>query len=69
LDFPAEALTRSGNRAIIYSDQGDDERILVGAYWTGNGWIPCSWLSTGRYKESIFTGLDLLLDRSEPQYA
>lgn len=67
MEFPHECLTRSGNRAIVFTDQGDGDRILVGAYWTGEGYIPCAWLSTGRWHPEHFTALDLLIYDDAPR--
>ncbi len=69
MEFPRECLTRAGNPAILYSDRGDDERIFVGAYHSGTGWIPCSWYGNGRYLDTKFTGLDLLLHDDYSQSA
>lgn len=45
----------------MFSDKGIDDRSLIGAYETGEGLVPCSWLTTGRFTEKRFTGVDLLL--------
>lgn len=60
-----EYITRGGERAIVYSWDAGGERPIHGAYWTGDGWQPTAWLSTGRWNENRFTGLDLLLPRNE----
>jgi hypothetical protein len=66
MEFPYECLTRGGGRAIIYTEAGEQPFVFVGAYWTGDGWVPAAWLSTGRRNENKFTALDLLLDLSKP---
>lgn len=58
-------ITRAGERAIVYTRDGGGERPIHGAYWTGMDWQPISWLSTGRWHEERFTGLDLLLPNNE----
>lgn len=66
MELPKEYLMRGGGKAIVYTDAGDEERILVGAYWTGTGWHPCSWLGTGRFHPDHFTALDLLIQSAMP---
>lgn len=35
-------------------------RPLVGAYFSGEDWIPCSWLGNGQYKQEQQSALDII---------
>ena len=63
-------VTRGGSKVIIYSDGGRGERNIHGAYFTGEEWIPTTWLHTGRFHEEHKRALDIIGELNpEPQYA
>lgn len=55
--------TRDKGDAIIFATTQDAPRPYVGAYWTGEEWIPTSWKIDGRWhdKPGYKRGLDLVL--------
>lgn len=60
-----EVILRGGIRGIVYTWSAGGERPIHGAYWTGDGWMPLSWYSTGRWHEERFTGLDILINATD----
>lgn len=45
---------------ILLTDTARGKRPLVGAYFTGEDWVPCSWLSNGEYIGEQQVALDIV---------
>jgi hypothetical protein len=52
--------TRAGSTVVLLTDTAVGERPLVGAYYSGEQWIPCSWLGNGQYKKEQQSSLDII---------
>lgn len=53
--------TRDGGMAVIMSTDATNKRCYIGAYFTGDQWIPTTWLQDGRWHDKLGhpRGLDL----------
>ena len=52
--------TTSGAIAIVFSRKGGGDKPLLGAYFTGDEWIPAKWTETGCFiNETVPRTLDL----------
>lgn len=60
--------TRDGGDAVVFGTNKDSKRPYIGAYWTGEEWMPTTWKRDGTwYKEGGHPrGLDLMLPKSDP---
>lgn len=45
---------------ILLSDTAMGHRPLVGCYYAGDQWVPCSWLGNGQYVAEIQRALDII---------
>jgi hypothetical protein len=49
LEFPRKVILRGGAKALILDRVYTGSKPLIGAYFTGEDWIPLSWTDQGRY--------------------
>ena len=58
--------TRAGGDAIIFGTNKLADRPYIGAYWTGEEWVPTTWKSDGRWSEKpgYPRGLDIILNEA-----
>lgn len=60
MSMKASYQTRAGSTVILHSENALGSRPLVGAYFSGEEWIPCSWLPNGSYIEGEQKALDII---------
>jgi hypothetical protein len=53
-------LTRKGSKVLLMTDTAAGSRPLIGAYYSGEDWVPCSWLENGQYRQETEASLDLV---------
>lgn len=62
---PMVVKTRGGSFAIIFTMHSGGSCPIMGAWWSGEEWVPAKWLKNGRYpsiNEKIkTTKLDLMI--------
>lgn len=46
---PEVRLTTGGSSCIIISRNAGGDKPILGAYWTGDEWLPCKWDVNGRF--------------------
>ena len=73
---PIHCKTRDGTLAIVFStflgatELTTEVKTLLGAYYTGEEWIPCSWYSDGLFMNSgSHRAVDLILEIGELEAA
>jgi hypothetical protein len=54
-------LTRAGSKVVIYTDKGKGDRPIIGAYFSGEEWVPSTWRDNGRFNTEAERALDLML--------
>ena len=58
--------TTNGSLVIILSRNGKGERPIIGVYWTGEEWLPATWLIDGSFINTDHPrGLDLRTDNNK----
>ena len=62
---PVILKTRDGGNAVVFNTVEGARRCYIGAYSTGEKWIPCDWLRDGRWHDKLGypRGLDLILPK------
>jgi hypothetical protein len=45
---------------LLVTDTALGNRPLLGMYFSGEEWIPCSWLGNGQYRKEHTSSLDLI---------
>lgn len=60
--------TRDGGEAVVFGTNKASTRCYLGAYLSGDRWIPCDWKRDGTWHEDAGhpRGLDLMLPTAEP---
>ena len=66
-------LTVGGSTVIIFTRGGNGMKPLIGMYYSGEEWIPCSWSKEGWYipDQELYCrrDLDLLMEDEQPKEA
>lgn len=63
---PSIYLTYGGSAAAVFTKVGGGMKPWIGAYYTGESWLPCSWSDDGRFLDSdTTTKLDLMLESNK----
>ncbi len=59
--------TRDGGDAIIFGNNVNEKRCYIGAYYTGEKWLPTDWCADGRWHNDLGhpRGLDLMFDNNK----
>lgn len=66
---PEILFTRGGTPVVLFTSSGGGDFPLVGAYFSGECWIPCAWLPDGAYgsinEHMTSTSLDLIINQED----
>ena len=58
-------VTRAGGDAVVFSMESGGSYPWIGAYFTGEEWVPCKWDATGRFPSINETLTNSMLDLVE----
>jgi hypothetical protein len=54
-------MTFGGSAAMVFSKNGGGTHPWLGAYHTGENWLPCSWTDEGKIIPEVSRKMDLMI--------
>jgi hypothetical protein len=58
---PTVSLTKKGSLCIIFTSTAVGNYPILGAYWSGEEWVPARWTKDGSFVQDHSRAMDLIL--------
>ena len=60
IDGTRQYKTRLGSPVKVWSNRNPGIYTIMGAYWSGEEWVPATWRHTGRWGDGLGSPLDIV---------